>query len=431
MDRHAKNPIIIIPGMMGSIGGEMLPGLGEWRFGIARWIYEPLLHGLEELGYRQDDNLFVCFYDWRRKTSDTAKDYLEPLIEKVRAKHPNKKISLICHSMGGLVARNYIQNGICKGVIDRLIMIGTPNKGAADAYYFWSTGSLPEKNRNSLYNMAYKGFIWVLCKLLRLPLGTENLSKLHDCFKGMEDLLPSKEYGYVLCYKDADKELHMLPRVYTKYENELLDKLNKERAQLKQNADVVYNIAGIGTETIHLLELDKYKLLQEGEEEILGGVAAREGDGTVIASSAALEGFQLIQLQGTHHSIVKDSLQFIYELYGIEKGETKKPYETTLHIIFSSKLEIFITYMDNTILSYSKGRIQAKHEYIFENFNQEFFWIALKDVPAGDYHLELYNISKQDLHMLLMSEGVYEEICEFNEGVEKSSYLKLNFQIGN
>lgn len=429
MDKPAKNPIIIIPGMMGSIGGDMLPRLGEWRFGVARWIYEPLVQGLEDMGYRLNENLFVCFYDWRRKTSDTAKEYLEPLIEKVRGKHPNKKISLICHSMGGLVARNYLQERACKGVVDRFIMIGTPNKGAAEAYYFWSTGTLPKKDRKSFYNMTYKGFIWVLCKLLNLPMGGKNLSKLHESFKGMEDLLPSKEYGYVLCYVDADKELQMLPRVFMKYDNKHLDKLNNEKAQLILNVEEVYNIVGVGTETNHLFKLEEYKLLQEGLEEIVGGVTTLEGDGTVIASSGALEGFQLIKLQGTHHSIVKESLQFIYNLYGVDKREAKKPLESSLHVIFSSRLDIHISCKGNKILSYKKGKLQTKYEFIYEDFNQEFNWIALKDVPTGDYQLELYNISKQEIHILLMSEGVDEEICEFEEEVEKSSYLKLDFHI--
>lgn len=429
MEKPAKNPIIIIPGMMGSIGGDMLPRLGEWRFGVAKWIYEPLLKGLEDIGYRLNENLFICFYDWRKSTGDTSKQYLEPLIDRVRSIYPNKMISLICHSMGGLVARNYLQEGLCKGKVDRLIMIGTPNNGAADAYFFWSTGTLPKKNRKSYYNMTYKGFIWVLCKLLKLPLGIKNLSKLHESFKGMEDLLPCKDYGYVLCYSDAEGELHMLPRVYIKYSNKHLDKLNYEKEQLIFNVDEVYNIVGVGTETNQMFKLEEYKLLKEGVEEIVGSVTTLEGDGTVIASSGALEGFQRVELQGTHHSIVKDSLQFIYNLYGIDKKEAVKHKEGWLQVIFSSNLDIYISNKTNKVFSYTNGIIQTKYEFIYEDFHQEFTWVALRDIPAGDYQLEIFNVTKQEVHMLLMAEDIEEEISEAEEMVEKSRYLKLDLHI--
>ena len=429
MNKSTKNPIIIIPGMMGSIGGDMLPKLGQWRFGVAKWIYDPLVKGLQDIGYRLNDNLFICFYDWRMKTSESSKLYLEPMIEMVKTKYPNRKISLICHSMGGLVARNYLQGGIPRGLIERFIMIGSPNKGSIDSYYFWSTGTQMKKDKKTYYNMTYKGYIWLISKLLKIPLGTKNLNELHQCFKGMEDLLPAQEYGYVLCYKDNNNELQMLPRSFMKYPNTMLDNLNMELGKLASNVDAVYCIVGTGSETLSLLMLDENKLFNEGIEEIIGSISTIEGDGTVTQKSASIAGFSVVEIKGTHHSIVKDSINFIYELYGVEANEIMEVKENSIHLIFTPNIDIYIKQDDQIILSFINGSIQTKYEFLYEDFQQEFLWIAIKNIPAGSYQLEVNNIAKQDIHMLLMSEGVDEEITEFEHQVEKSKYYKISFEV--
>ena len=44
-------------------------------------------------------------------------------------------VDIVAHSMGGLVARSYIQSDLYQaGEVDQLLMLGTPNHGAVDAY---------------------------------------------------------------------------------------------------------------------------------------------------------------------------------------------------------------------------------------------------------------------------------------------------------
>ncbi len=48
-------------------------------------------------------------------------------------------ISIIAHSMGGLVSRHYIEGAGYRGGVDRLIMLGTPNHGSTWTGWRWAT----------------------------------------------------------------------------------------------------------------------------------------------------------------------------------------------------------------------------------------------------------------------------------------------------
>ena len=48
------------------------------------------------------------------------------------------RIDLVCHSMGGLVARLYLQELGGSRRVDSCVTIGTPHKGTYNAYWLWS-----------------------------------------------------------------------------------------------------------------------------------------------------------------------------------------------------------------------------------------------------------------------------------------------------
>jgi pimeloyl-ACP methyl ester carboxylesterase len=48
---------------------------------------------------------------------------------------PTVRTDFVCHSMGGLVARRYIEGEEYKGGVHRLIMVGTPNHGSGWAHF--------------------------------------------------------------------------------------------------------------------------------------------------------------------------------------------------------------------------------------------------------------------------------------------------------
>jgi len=107
--------------------------------------YDILLARLRGLGYREaapgadapPGNLLPVPYDWRlsnRHNGQRLKSIVEPALERWRA-HSDEDAQLVfvCHSMGGLVARWYIEQ--CGGaeLTRKLITLGTPYRGAARA----------------------------------------------------------------------------------------------------------------------------------------------------------------------------------------------------------------------------------------------------------------------------------------------------------
>lgn len=106
--------------------------------------YDVLLAALERLGYRRDNganppNLIAFAYDWRlsnRFNGQRLGTVVEPALDRIRARggeFADARVAFVCHSMGGLIARWYIEK--CGGaeVTRKLITLGTPWRGATDA----------------------------------------------------------------------------------------------------------------------------------------------------------------------------------------------------------------------------------------------------------------------------------------------------------
>jgi pimeloyl-ACP methyl ester carboxylesterase len=65
------------------------------------------------------------------RSARALRDYLR---ERVRG----GRIDLVCHSLGGLVARVYIQELGGHRRVDRCITLGTPHQGTYNSYWLWS-----------------------------------------------------------------------------------------------------------------------------------------------------------------------------------------------------------------------------------------------------------------------------------------------------
>jgi phospholipase A1 len=77
-------------------------------------------------------------YDWRqdlRQTADRLADFLDDIV----ATQADADLKLVCHSMGGLLARYYLESGrftarSAFGRVSVLLTFGTPHNGAPKAY---------------------------------------------------------------------------------------------------------------------------------------------------------------------------------------------------------------------------------------------------------------------------------------------------------
>lgn len=114
-------------------GVHMLPGL--WKIDL----YGPVLHNLRaRLELSEGVNYYEHPYDWRRDIRYAARTLARAIEPRLRAWRerigdPGAQVALIAHSMGGLVARYYVE--CLGGWVDTrsLITLGTPHRGAIKA----------------------------------------------------------------------------------------------------------------------------------------------------------------------------------------------------------------------------------------------------------------------------------------------------------
>lgn len=121
--------------------------------------YVNILDMLDALGYRRRENtLFIFAYDWRRSIAENAaslarfvqekRDLLQSLNRQTGKSDQSVRFDLIGHSMGGLIARYYVQYGNAPlggnksklpaltwaGAenVRKVIMVASPNSGYTD-----------------------------------------------------------------------------------------------------------------------------------------------------------------------------------------------------------------------------------------------------------------------------------------------------------
>lgn len=131
------DPLVVVPGITGSA-----QVLGQWKLDPILHTYDDLIVSLEENGYEEDVNLFLFPYEWRN-TNKTSALYLQAKIEGILQGTKVSKVDVAAHSMGGLVARAYIEE--IEGTqyadtIDQLITLGTPHRGSPEVYLKWEAG---------------------------------------------------------------------------------------------------------------------------------------------------------------------------------------------------------------------------------------------------------------------------------------------------
>lgn len=147
-DPHCIDPVVLVPGLTTSFNIQTLfrdQPSDNWRFVPFGNIYQGLIDRLQDTGYTPGRKLFIAHYDWRQPNAESANEYLIPAIEEAKAISGKNKVDIIAHSMGGLVAREYIQGPNYQDDVDELIMLGTPNEGATDAYVAWEGGLMPDR----------------------------------------------------------------------------------------------------------------------------------------------------------------------------------------------------------------------------------------------------------------------------------------------
>jgi pimeloyl-ACP methyl ester carboxylesterase len=126
------------------------------------YVYRDLLEALRRYaGYREGDwenpgvdgdkdTFYVFAYDWRQDNVTNARELVRRLQRlKDKLQRPDLKFNVVAHSMGGLIARYAAMYGdadlpagdgairptwVGAAHISKIVMIGVPNEGSADAF---------------------------------------------------------------------------------------------------------------------------------------------------------------------------------------------------------------------------------------------------------------------------------------------------------
>ena len=192
-------PVILIPGMGASVNyecflKELFCGLDSrwgWFTIFAESVYSPLIDRLEAAGYTTDNNyLNVFYYDWR-KPIEANVPRLKKRIDDIKKKTGKDQVDLVGHSMGGLLARAYVQSDIFdpKDDVSHMVTLGSPHRGAAKAYPYWQAANVYEMG-----DYATPAINLFLLYYMQEQINPVKVFVLRNKFPSFKDLLPIDDY---------------------------------------------------------------------------------------------------------------------------------------------------------------------------------------------------------------------------------------------
>lgn len=267
-------------------GGAQMRALG-----VILFVYLKLKLRLNSFGYDAEFHPF----DWRGSIADAGRELKE------RLDREKGNVSLVAHSMGGLVSRWAIRKG---GECRRLIMLGTPNFGSF----------APIQGLRGTYPVVRK------VAFLDGKHSAEDLARnVFSSFDGLTQMLPAPARWAEVDVYDLDNwpDDDLRPR------KAILDKVQALQGELAEGAENFFLIAGINQETTTGMRLVREtdaggKVTKRFEYEI-----TMEGDGTVPLDFARLPGVKTYYIAEAHGSLPNNALvaQAVREI--LDRGETR------------------------------------------------------------------------------------------------------------
>lgn len=139
-------------------------------------VYGNLTKSFSDLGYASGTELFTVPYDWRLSVASST-FRLEEAVASALHESPTGKVSIVAHSMGGLLAKEYLRGVTSTSFIDKLVLLGVPELGSPKAFKALTYGD----------NFGF-GFGPVdIFNIERSKIISQNMP-------GVYELLPSREY---------------------------------------------------------------------------------------------------------------------------------------------------------------------------------------------------------------------------------------------
>lgn len=330
----AQNPVIIVPGIVGSylvrtdlfLDNERWPNLllmslspddlylndlvlssdGNSMRAISPTI---LLKNIGDfdffnslLNQFSEDQVVELFpYDWRLSV-ETSSMKLKEKIEEIKLKTGSDKLNLVAHSMGGLVVKEYLKL-FGNDSIEKFIDIATPHTGSPKSFKALNYGD----------NFGFEKFGLSILNSERIKIISQNMPSVYE-------LLPSASYisqngSYLYDLDDLDENSVRGSLGYT--DTKEFMKNTGRNASLVDRADTfhqsidnldpadydveTYNIVGCGTETLGKI----FVMNKEASGGTEYNISYMNGDGTVpLKSAEAIPAHKTYYLKNATHALM-------------------------------------------------------------------------------------------------------------------------------
>ncbi len=316
----ARTPVLFVPGICGSFNlGVLLdwhsPTLNGWSFPPFVDYGKNFVVAFVKAGYTLNQDLFVAFYDWRKSVRDSAQLYLKPWIDQAKQRAGTQQVVLVGHSMGGLVARSYIQSKAYTDDVAALITLGTPQRGSAQAYYIWGGGEI---KGDATMQTVFSVYLWYLRHAHPLQTELNYLKAIRTLIPSVRDLLPIDDY--LLAQTALKAEDRLVER------NLVVDLLNQPSGLATLVGRVpVTTMAGVGFSTVTAIAVDAPPappsdpvIFPDGQP--VSDNANGDGDGTVMRSSAQIEHPQVSNASpfpGVDHNALPNHPAVLSQIFGM------------------------------------------------------------------------------------------------------------------
>lgn len=291
-------PVIIIPGILGSAevnGVNVIDPILH--------VYDDFIATFEANGYVADKTIFPFPYDWRNSNINTAQ-LLRIKINQVKQICGCDHVDLVGHSMGGLVARQYIESPQYQNDVRDVVFIGTPHLGAPEDYLTWEGAT----HAGNVFDV--KDFF--LFRMIEEEGKHAGYSTLFDYIQN-SPITSLKELLPIYPYKKDENSLNLESYGSVAYTtNPFLENLDAQKSIL--NGLHILNVVGdTGLSTVGKIvtkQTTEAPLWKHGEPVNLiapsPGLINVEGDGTVPLISAESFGTSTV-LNFEHKDLVDQS----------------------------------------------------------------------------------------------------------------------------
>jgi pimeloyl-ACP methyl ester carboxylesterase len=423
-----KDPVIIIPGIMGSMdagdGLELDPILHT---------YDNLWQALVSAGYVEGEDLFSFPYEWRNSNFDSAA-ILKSRIDQIKENTGKNQVDIVAHSMGGLVARAYMDSVEYENDIDQLIFLGTPHRGATKAYGMWEGADFGKGLENLVLQRIFE------------TEATENYYYGNDAFfryihekpiSSIRELLPIYDY--------LTDESTMFSRSYPNNypRNLFLEKLNSQSAITKLDDVDVLNIVGdngvntwsksiVSSSTLDDLWEHGMPVNYYGNQ---SGIIKGPGDGTVPAESNGVFLNDNLKINSGHRQLPSNAKgEVIRELTGesIDLVDDKA-YDKLLMVRVMSPVDLMLSDPSGKRLGrniYGEGKLNEIEGAYYNGFETKVEFATMVNPLAGDYTIELLGVAegKYRLVVSFIEDGLAVD-REFSGYVQKGQILNFSFNL--